>query len=264
MRIRLLLLVLLLCWCESGAGRVRAVRAWVPRPAKILVVTAHPDDEILLAPFLAAHCIDRGASCAILVLTRGEGGGDPEVRTGEMARAAALLNLRLLQWSYPDLMEPWPERETLVRQIGDVIASERPDMILTFDPAHGTTGHPAHRETGAIVRDTGAANVWFLETLARFEGQSFVLSSAECGDGLKPVPTSSARGPSAATGATPSATRRTTPASSRPRRWRAWPRCRRSSGACGCASQRCQTRSGCAAKSSASSGEYVTHPSGDS
>jgi LmbE family N-acetylglucosaminyl deacetylase len=179
MRIRLLLAFGLLCWCESGAGRVRAVRAWVPRPASILIVTAHPDDEILLAPFLAAHCVDRGASCSILVLTRGEGGGDPEVRTGEMARSAALLNLRLTQWSLPDLMEPWPERDALVRRIGDVIATERPELILTFDPAHGTTGHPAHRETGALVRDTGASQVWYLETLARFEGDGFVLSAAD-------------------------------------------------------------------------------------
>jgi LmbE family N-acetylglucosaminyl deacetylase len=151
----------------------------VPRPANILVVTAHPDDEILLAPFLAAHCIDRGASCAILVLTRGEGGGDPEVRTAEMARAAALLNLRLMQWSLPDIMGPWPDRDDLVRHLGDVIASNRPDMILTFDPAHGTTGHPGHRETGALIRDTGAADVWFLDTLARFEGEGFVLSPSD-------------------------------------------------------------------------------------
>ena len=177
MLIRVLLAVLLLGWCESGAGRIRAVRAWVPR--SILVITAHPDDEILLAPFLAAHCVDRRVSCAILVLTRGEGGGDPETRTGEMARAAALLNLRLTQWSLPDVWEPWPDREMLVRLIGDIIASERPEMILTFDPAHGTTGHPAHRETGALVRDTGAPNVWFLETLARFEDDGFVLSAAD-------------------------------------------------------------------------------------
>lgn len=177
MRIRVLLAVVLLWWCESGAGRVRAVRAWVPR--SILVVTAHPDDEILMAPFLAAHCVDLRASCAILVLTRGEAGGDAEVRTGEMARAAALLNLRLMQWSLPDVSEPWPDREALVRLIGDVIASERPELILTFDPAHGSTGHPAHRETGALVRDTGAPNVWFLETLVHLDGDAIELSTAD-------------------------------------------------------------------------------------
>jgi len=154
------------------------VRGWVPRPAKILVVTAHPDDEILLAPFLDAQCRPEKASCAILVLTRGEAGGDPDVRTAEMAASAAALRLRLMQWSLPDLMEPWPDRDALRLQIAGVIAAERPDMILTFDPGHGSTGHPAHRETGALVRDSGAANVWYLETLVTWSGGSPEFSAA--------------------------------------------------------------------------------------
>jgi LmbE family N-acetylglucosaminyl deacetylase len=178
MRIRLLPFLILL-WCQSDAARVRAVASWVPRPQRILLVTAHPDDEILFAPFLASHCIDRGASCAILVLTRGESGGDPEVRTAEMARAAAMLNLRLTQWSLPDALEPWPDRDSIVRLIGDVVATEHPDMILTFDPEHGTTGHPAHRETGALVRDTGAENIWLLETLAHIEPDRIEISVHE-------------------------------------------------------------------------------------
>lgn len=174
----IVLLIMLFGVCESSAGRVRAVRPWLPRPERILVIVAHPDDELLLAPYLASRCVRGGATCSILVLTRGEGGGDPEVRTGEMARSAALLNSRLTQWSLPDGMTPWPERETLVRQLSDVIALENPDMILTFDPEHGTTGHPAHRETGAMVLETGASNVYLLETLAQFVGSGIVLSSA--------------------------------------------------------------------------------------
>lgn len=174
--LRVLLVTLLLGWCESGAGRVRAVRGWLPRPARILVVIAHPDDELLMAPFLASRCIRGGVSCSILVLTRGEGGGDPDVRTGEMARSAAMLNARLTQWSLPDLMTPWPDRESVVRQIGDVIATEKPEMILTFDPEHGTTGHPAHMETGALVLATGAREVYLLETLASIEGDAITLS----------------------------------------------------------------------------------------
>lgn len=143
----------------------------MPRPSKILVITAHPDDEVLLAPFLDAYCVQGTASCVIVVLTRGEQGGDPGVRTGEMAASAALLHLRLVQWSLPDLLEPWPDRETLRLRIAGVIASEQPDMILTFDPDHGSTGHPAHRETGALVRNTGAPNVWYLETLVTWSGE---------------------------------------------------------------------------------------------
>ncbi|HVG25746.1 MAG TPA: PIG-L family deacetylase, partial [Thermoanaerobaculia bacterium] len=110
--------------------------------------------------------------------TRGEAGGDPEVRTGEMTRAAALLNLRSTQWTLSDAAS-CTDRESLVRAIGDVIAIEHPDFILTFDPSHGTTGHPAHREAGALVPDTGAANVWFLETLPRFDGDAIELSNAD-------------------------------------------------------------------------------------
>ncbi|HEV7240916.1 MAG TPA: PIG-L family deacetylase [Thermoanaerobaculia bacterium] len=172
------LLIALFGVCESSAARVRAVRPWLPRPERVLVIVAHPDDELLLAPYLASRCVRGGATCSILVLTRGEGGGDPDVRSGEMARAAALLNSRLTQWSLPDVMTQWSDRETLVRQLADVIALENPDMILTFDPAHGTTGHPAHRQTGALVLETGAPNVYLLETLAQFVGAGFVLSPA--------------------------------------------------------------------------------------
>jgi len=174
----IVLLIMLFGVCESSAGRVRTVRPWLPRPQRILVIVAHPDDELLLAPYLASRCVRGGATCSLLVLTRGEGGGDPDVRTGEMARSAALLNARLTQWSLPDGMTAWNDRETLVRQLSDVIALENPDMILTFDPEHGTTGHPAHRETGTMVIETGATNVYLLETLAQFVGSGIVLSSA--------------------------------------------------------------------------------------
>jgi len=149
-------------------------------------VTAHPDDEILIAPLLARRCIRGGASCAFLVMTAGEGGGPAEVRSGELARSAALLNARLTQWSFADVMADvegvWSaqagDRETLVRQLADAIAIERPDMILTLDPMHGTTCHPAHRAIGRLVMDTGAPNVFLIETAARFTGDGFELWNA--------------------------------------------------------------------------------------
>lgn len=168
--------LLLVSLASSAFARTRAVTPWIPRPAHILLVTAHPDDELLFAPFLAPRCVRGNVTCSIVVFTRGESGGDPEVRTGEMARAAALLHLQLTQWSLPDLSTPWPERETLIRELGDLIATEHPDMILTFDPAHGTTGHFAHREIASIVLATSASNVYMLETRAQFIGDGFALS----------------------------------------------------------------------------------------
>jgi LmbE family N-acetylglucosaminyl deacetylase len=165
--------------CESSAGRVRTAGSWQPR--RILLVVAHPDDELLFAPYLGPRCASGAATCAILLLTRGEAGGDPDIRAQEMAASASLLGATLTSYAHPDIMEPWAERDTILSEISTAIATFDPDTIFTFDPEHGTTGHPAHRETGALVLATGARNVYLLETRAEFVGSGFVLGPAREG-----------------------------------------------------------------------------------
>ncbi len=182
----MILLLLIVASAGNVGARVRAVASRIDSARTILVITAHPDDEILIAPLLANRCIRGGASCSILVMTTGNAAGLGEIRAGEMTRAAALLNLRLTQWTYSDVFNDvgavWAseagDRATLVRRIADVIAAEQPDMILTLDPRHGTTCHPAHREMGRLVIETGANNVFFIETAARFVEGGFDLWNA--------------------------------------------------------------------------------------
>lgn len=184
---RLLLLLVLSLVTLHADARTRAVASRIDAARSILVVTAHPDDEILIAPLLANRCIRGGARCSFLVMTTGNAAGLGEIRSGEMARSAALLNAGLTQWTFSDVMENvaavWSaeagDRATLVRRIADVIATEKPDMVLTLDPRHGTTGHPAHREIGSLVLESGAKNVFLLETAAQFVGNGFELSNAE-------------------------------------------------------------------------------------
>src|SRR5207248_1606521 len=97
---RSLIALLLLAASLPLAARTRAVRP----PQKILWIGAHPDDEILVAPILGRECVERGAQCALLVMTRGEGGGSTEVRTAEMQRAAELLHATLTHWTFADVM----------------------------------------------------------------------------------------------------------------------------------------------------------------
>jgi LmbE family N-acetylglucosaminyl deacetylase len=154
-------------------------------------IAAHPDDEILISPLLGDVC--RTADCSFLVMTRGENGpcvlpggcGDlGALRSAEMQSAAALLHARLTQWTYPDVMQDvdatWSagDRATLVGRLADAIAAEHPDIIYTFDPAHGSTGHPAHRAVGQLVLDAaGAARVRLLETLV--DGFTFRAARAD-------------------------------------------------------------------------------------
>ena len=170
------LLIALFAVADSATARTRAAGSWQPR--RILLVIAHPDDELLFAPYLGPRCATGAATCTILLLTRGEGGGDPDVRAREMAASASLLRASVIRYAHPDIMAPWMERDTILREINDAIAAFRPDTIFTFDPEHGTTGHPAHRETGSLVLATGAHNVYLLETRAEFVGSGFVLRPA--------------------------------------------------------------------------------------
>jgi LmbE family N-acetylglucosaminyl deacetylase len=184
--VRPLILLLAIILATPTQARTRAVASKIDAARKILVITAHPDDETLVAPLLANRCIRGGADCAILVMTTGNAAGLGGRRTLEMQQSAALLHLRLAQWTFSDVLADvgavWAseagDRATLVHRIGDVIAAEQPDLILTFDPRHGTTCHPAHREVGGLVLETGARNVFLIETAARFLDDGFELRNA--------------------------------------------------------------------------------------
>src|SRR5690349_7452018 len=93
MRLRLIMLSLTILTATVASGKRRAVAG--PDFSRILVVTAHPDDESVIAPLLGTPCIDGTSRCSFLVMTRGERGGDPVVREGEMRAAAALFHATL-------------------------------------------------------------------------------------------------------------------------------------------------------------------------
>ena len=95
-----------------------------------------------------------------------------------MRAAAALFRATLTLGALPDVMGDIAagRRDEALTTIRQVVAIEKPTVIITFDPAHGTTCHPAHRGVGQLVLDAvGADRVLLLETAAMFEtgGYSF-------------------------------------------------------------------------------------------
>jgi N-acetyl-1-D-myo-inositol-2-amino-2-deoxy-alpha-D-glucopyranoside deacetylase len=145
------------------------------RRVSLLVVLAHPDDEIFLGGVLA-HLSDRGARVTLVCATNGEAGKPhPSIGTVEDLGALRAEELRLscarLGIGKPVLLgfhdsarkerqrrdDPRAlanvdmlEVEAAVRQI---IQEVQPHVVLTFDP-HGGYYHPDHL---AIQRATTAA-----------------------------------------------------------------------------------------------------------
>jgi LmbE family N-acetylglucosaminyl deacetylase len=161
------------------------VPATFPGVRSLLWIGAHPDDEVLVAPLLARLCIEEALSCTFLVLTRGEAGtcrlGNgcrPDlgaVRSREMQRSARLFKAKLHLWDLPDGggIAGWStasgSNRALLDRISSLLDAVLPDLILTFDPRHGSTCHPDHRAAAEVVLEAlGQISrkpiVYFLET----------------------------------------------------------------------------------------------------
>lgn len=136
----------------------------------LLFVAAHPDDEMFGAgPSVALHADDPELRFVLVHATDGE--------AGEIAEDSGVAREELAAVRRREAHEAWvalgrvPDRhewfglpdgglashpfEDLVERIATVLAEERPDVVITFEP-DGITGHPDHvtvsRATTAAFR----------------------------------------------------------------------------------------------------------------
>ena len=164
----------------------------LPAPASVMWIAAHPDDEVLVAPLLARWCRDGHARCSLLTATRGEAGPClrpdgclPDLASVRSAEAGAssqyfganaiLLSLKDGGGSLPPTWDIGADGSpALVATMAGFIRAEAPELVLTFDPRHGTTCHPDHRAIAAVVLDavkllSDPPAVYLLETLLEVE-----------------------------------------------------------------------------------------------
>lgn len=128
-----------------------------PRPRRVLIVAAHPDDAEFMAGGSMAHWSSLGASIHYLVVTDGTGGSrDPQqtpeqlaaIRREEQRNAARVLGSEDVTFlGYIDgRVEPTLE---LRLEIARVIRRVRPDVVITQDPLFRYMptyiNHPDHR-----------------------------------------------------------------------------------------------------------------------
>ena len=130
---------------------------------KVMFIGAHPDDaEIYSFGTLFAYA-ERGAEIVLVLATAGEGGLTVRskeqplavTRIKEAEQAAAMLLARIVELGMPD-GGLTPLRMTLVRRLIELIAAEKPNVILTHSQ---NDYHPDHRVLSAAVTLAAAEKV---------------------------------------------------------------------------------------------------------
>jgi len=149
---------------ESSEQQPRGDHSW--RPARFMVIAAHPDDAEFGPAGTAARWIDAGSEGWLVCCTSGDQGGeDPDadplvlaaLRETEQRAAAAVIGYAGVSFLHqPDgaLANDLALREQLVREI----RTFRPDAVLATDPEtiiykDGGINHTDHRAAGIAAID---------------------------------------------------------------------------------------------------------------
>jgi LmbE family N-acetylglucosaminyl deacetylase len=133
--------------------------------ARVLVITAHPDDVDFGAAGTIAQWTDAGLDVSYCIVTNGEAGGsDPSVsrtemvaiRQAEQTAAAKQVGVHELHFlGYPD--GRLEQSIALRRDIARVIRLLRPDRVVCQSPernyARMGASHPDHRAAGSAALD---------------------------------------------------------------------------------------------------------------
>jgi len=140
----------------------------------LLALGAHPDDiEFGCAGTLIKYA-QKGENIYLVVLTKGELGGDPKVRRQEQIKSQRIIGAQKLYWGgYEDTKIPLDK--SLVQWIEDIIKEVKPDFIFVNYPEDTHQDH--HRLASASISATRyTRNVLFYEvpTTANFNPNVFV------------------------------------------------------------------------------------------
>jgi LmbE family N-acetylglucosaminyl deacetylase len=138
------------------------------RLGTLLLVWAHPDDDIYTSAGVMAAAARAGDRVVDVTATRGEGGSMDEerwppvtmgdVRTGELLRSLEILGVgehHFLEGPVDLDMDAHLD-EAGADQVKAIMADVAPDTVITFGP-DGMTGHQGHKDVSRWTTDAFAA-----------------------------------------------------------------------------------------------------------
>ena len=81
LRLPIFALFLIASWTFAGIGRAQSPAPPLPPPddrykADLLVIVAHPDDDVVIGGYLARIALDEHKRIAVIYCTNGDGGGN--------------------------------------------------------------------------------------------------------------------------------------------------------------------------------------------
>jgi len=142
---------------------------------KLLAIGAHPDDiEFGCGGTLLKFSRDGENEINLLVMTRGDKGGDPDVRKGEQERSAGIMKARTVFWGgYSDTQVP--HSSETIQKVEGIVKEIKPDLIFILwpDDVHQDHHNIAH---AAVTATRYSRNVLFYEvpTTQNFQPNVFV------------------------------------------------------------------------------------------
>ncbi len=156
------------------------------RKCDVVVVIAHPDDEIFVSGTLCL-CADAGFRTTLICVTNGEGGSDDllyfgsdrslsEIRREELSLSAWVLRVTQVQFlNERDVPDPEMTKNAawdlpkLTNRLASKIREEDPQLILTHSPLGGY-GHAAHGLVNSCVM-AAASEISFAGSIFSFCGK---------------------------------------------------------------------------------------------
>jgi LmbE family N-acetylglucosaminyl deacetylase len=141
---------------------------------KILAIGSHPDDlEYGCGGTLLKFAQNKKNKINILVMTRGEMGSSPKIRTGEQSKSMQLLNAKLFWGDFQDTNVPLAKHT--INEIEKIIKHISPDLIFVHYPEDT---HQDHRNVSqaTVTATRYLRNVLFYEvpTTQNFSPTVFV------------------------------------------------------------------------------------------
>ncbi len=148
---------------EPGVPRFSSIAGELGATS-VLAILAHPDDEISVTGLLLRASARDGAVTRSITATRGEN-GTPLPQISRLEDLGTVREAELLKngyaigmtdqdvWDYPDGGLAEADFETYVERLMARMREWQPELVVTFWPESGFSGHPDHRTAGRAATE---------------------------------------------------------------------------------------------------------------